>query len=86
MMQSEKVQLSFTDAAIREIARVAHETNRTVENIGARRLHTVIERIVEDVSFDAPDKEGETIEIDDAYVKTKVTEMLLSTDLKKYIL
>jgi ATP-dependent HslUV protease ATP-binding subunit HslU len=86
MMQSEKVQLSFTDAAIREIARVAHETNRTVENIGARRLHTVIERIVEDVSFDAPDKEGETIEIDDAYVRTKVTEMLLSTDLKKYIL
>jgi ATP-dependent protease HslVU (ClpYQ) ATPase subunit len=45
-----------------------------------------IERIVEDVSFDAPDKEGETIEIDDAYVRTKVTEMLLSTDLKKYIL
>jgi len=86
MMQSEKVQLSFTDAAIREIARVAHETNRTVENIGARRLHTVIERIVEDVSFDAPDKEGETVEIDDAYVKSKVTEMLLSTDLKKYIL
>lgn len=86
MLNTEKVELSFTDGAIREIARVAHETNRTVENIGARRLHTVIERIVEDVSFDSPDKEGQRVEIDEAYVKSKVTEMLLSTDLKKYIL
>lgn len=86
MLSSEKVELSFTDSAIREIARVAHETNKTVENIGARRLHTVIERIVEEISFDAPDKEGQKIEISDEYVRTRVGEMLLSTDLKKYIL
>jgi ATP-dependent HslUV protease ATP-binding subunit HslU len=86
MMSSEKVELSFTDGAIREIARVAHETNRTVENIGARRLHTVIERVVEDASFDAPDNVGQKVEIDEAYVKARVSELLLSTDLKKYIL
>ena len=86
MMHSEKVELSFTDGAIREIARVAHETNRTVENIGARRLHTVIERVVEDASFDAPDNIGQKVEIDEAYVKARVSELLLSTDLKKYIL
>jgi ATP-dependent HslUV protease ATP-binding subunit HslU len=52
MLKSENVDLSFTDDAIREIARVAFETNRTVENIGARRLHTVIEKIVEEVSYE----------------------------------
>ena len=56
LLKSEEVTLSFTEPAIREIARVAFETNRTVENIGARRLHTVIERIVEEISFDAPEK------------------------------
>lgn len=86
MLSSEDVVLQFTDDAIREIARIAHETNRSVENIGARRLHTVIERIVEDISFDAPDKPGETIVVDDVYVKERVSDMMLSSDLRKYIL
>lgn len=57
-----------------------------MENIGARRLHTVIERVVEDVSFEAPDRKGENIEIDAAYVKSKVQSLLKTTDLRKYIL
>ena len=86
MLRSEEVVLEFTDGAIREIARIAHETNRSVENIGARRLHTVIERIVEDISFDAPDQPGETITVDDSYVRERVSDMMLSSDLRKYIL
>jgi len=60
--------------------------NKTVENIGARRLHTVIERIVEEISFDAPEKAGQEIVVDRAYVKERVSDMLLGSDLKKYIL
>ena len=62
------------------------QTNRTVENIGARRLHTVIERIVEEVSFDAPDKAGETVIITEEYVKQRLGDLLMKGDMKKYIL
>ena len=62
------------------------QTNKTVENIGARRLHTIIERVVEDISFEAPEKEGEKITVDAAYVKQKVGEILKSQDMRKYIL
>jgi ATP-dependent HslUV protease ATP-binding subunit HslU len=57
-----------------------------LENIGARRLHTVIERVVEDVSFEAPDRQGENVVIDAAYVKMKVQVLLRAGDLRKYIL
>ena len=60
--------------------------NRTVENIGARRLHTVIERIVDDISFDAPDKPGQSFEVDVAYVRSKVSDLMTATDLRKFIL
>ena len=60
--------------------------NRTVENIGARRLHTVIERIVDDISFEAPDKPGQSFEVDVGYVRSKVTDLMIATDLRKYIL
>lgn len=86
LLKSEEVTLQFTDDAIREIARVAYTTNRSVENIGARRLHTVIERVVEDISFEAPERKGETIVIDAAYVQSKVQSLLTATDLRKYIL
>jgi ATP-dependent HslUV protease ATP-binding subunit HslU len=86
LLKSENVNLSFTDDAVREIARVAHEANLTMENIGARRLHTVIERVVEDVSFEAPDRQGENVVIDAAYVKQKVQVLLRAADLRKYIL
>jgi ATP-dependent HslUV protease ATP-binding subunit HslU len=60
LLSTEGVELHFTDAAIKEIARVAEEVNTNVDNIGARRLHTVIERIVEDISFNAPERVGPT--------------------------
>eukprot|EP01041_Mallomonas_annulata_P010798 gene10798-22543_t len=72
MLKAENVDLRFTDDAIREIAAVAFQVNTTVENIGARRLHTVIERIVEEVSFDAPDRAGTVFEVSVDYVKTRV--------------
>lgn len=86
LMASEDFTLTFTDGAIREIARVSFEVNKTVENIGARRLHTVIERIVEEISFEAPDKPGEALEIDEHYVRSKVSDLLIASDLKKFIL
>jgi len=86
LMRSENVELIFTDDAIREVARVAFLTNRTVENIGARRLHTVIERVMEEISFDAPDRAGERVEITADYVKTRVGDLMLNTDMRKYIL
>jgi ATP-dependent HslUV protease ATP-binding subunit HslU len=87
MLATEGVTLEFTEEALREIARVAADVNATAQNIGARRLHTVIERIVEDVSFDAPDLEkGSTFTVDLEYLRTKVTDMQLKTDLSKYML
>jgi ATP-dependent HslUV protease ATP-binding subunit HslU len=62
------------------------QTNRTVENIGARRLHTVIERVMEEISFDAPNRAGQVVEVTADYVRTRVGEMLLNTDMRKYIL
>jgi ATP-dependent HslUV protease ATP-binding subunit HslU len=86
LLKTEGVELQFTDDAIRRIAHVAADVNNTVENIGARRLHTVIERIVEDVSFSAPEMAGQTVVIDVAKVNEKVTDFLLKTDLSKFIL
>lgn len=62
------------------------QTNKTVENIGARRLHTVIEKVIEEVSFDAADKAGEKIVITEEYVKKRVGDLMTSADLRKYIL
>lgn len=86
LLGTEDVELEFEDDAIREVARVAAEVNKTVENIGARRLHTVIERIVEELSFDAPERQGEKITVTQPYVKERVSDMLLGSDLRKYIL
>lgn len=87
MLKSESIKIDFTDESIREIARIAFEANRSIENIGARRLHTIIEKVMEEISFDAPDKEaGEVITLDKEYVKNRVGNMLLSSDLRKYIL
>jgi len=86
LLATEDVELTFTDAAVREMARVAAEVNKSVENIGARRLHTVIERIVEDISFEAPERDGAAFTIDDEYVRSKVSGLLKTGDLRKYIL
>ena len=72
LLATEQVKLEFTEEAKREIARVASLANKTIENIGARRLHTVLERIVEELSFDASDKEpGTTITVDKEYVEVR---------------
>ena len=86
LMATEGVQLEFTDDAIVEIARIAGEVNTRTENIGARRLHTVMERLMEDLSFDAPDHAGERIVIDRAYVQAKLADIVQDTDLSRYIL
>eukprot|EP00186_Timspurckia_oligopyrenoides_P004467 CAMPEP_0182442602 /NCGR_PEP_ID=MMETSP1172-20130603/1506_1 /TAXON_ID=708627 /ORGANISM="Timspurckia oligopyrenoides, Strain CCMP3278" /LENGTH=567 /DNA_ID=CAMNT_0024637557 /DNA_START=77 /DNA_END=1780 /DNA_ORIENTATION=+ len=86
LMRTEGVNLIITDNALREIAAVAAEVNLTVENIGARRLHTVLERIMEETSFAGPDLHGQTITVDAVDVKGSLGDMLLKTDLSKYVL
>lgn len=95
LLETEGVELQFTEDAIREIARVAEEVNRSVENIGARRLHTVLERIVEEVSFSAPELVAEARErgedkhvhvVDKEVVVQRVGALLRKQDLSKYIL
>ncbi|MCA3564116.1 MAG: ATP-dependent protease ATPase subunit HslU [Methylocystis sp.] len=86
LMGTEGLTLAFTDDAIDAVARVAVEVNSTVENIGARRLQTVMERILDDVSFTAPDRSGESVMIDGAYVNKNVGELAKNTDLSRFIL
>jgi ATP-dependent HslUV protease ATP-binding subunit HslU len=86
LMATENVRLTFTDDAIAEIARVAAEVNGVVENIGARRLHTVLERLLEEISFTATDRAGEEIAIDAAYVRQTVSGLAKNADLSKFIL
>jgi ATP-dependent HslUV protease ATP-binding subunit HslU len=86
LLKTEEVDLIFTDDSIDELARLATEINASVENIGARRLHTVLERLLEEVSFTASDKSGETITIDGAYVRDRVSALAKNTDLSKFIL
>merc|ERR1711865_388761 len=87
LLATEQVKLEFTECAKREIARVASLANKTIENIGARRMHTVLERIVEEISFTACDEEpGATITIDKEYVEKKVNDMLVKSDMSKFIL
>ena len=85
-MGTEELTLRFTDEAIDAIARLAAEVNRTVENIGARRLQTVMERLLEDISFSASDRGGETVEIDADYVRDNVADLAKDADLSKFIL
>jgi ATP-dependent HslUV protease ATP-binding subunit HslU len=82
----DEVGLEFTDDGLDEIARSAFQMNERVENIGARRLHTIMERVLEEVSFDAPDHQGETVTIDRAFVRGRLEALLKDEDLSKYIL
>jgi ATP-dependent HslUV protease ATP-binding subunit HslU len=86
LMNTEQVTLDLTDAAIEAIARLAAEVNRSVENIGARRLHTVMERLLDEISFTATDRPGETIQVDAAYVEERVGDLAKDADLSKFIL
>jgi len=86
LMATEGLTLDFTPDSIDAIADAAVKVNSSVENIGARRLATIMERLVEDISFDAPDKGGETIRIDAAYVQERVGKMADDTDLSRFVL
>jgi ATP-dependent HslUV protease ATP-binding subunit HslU len=86
LMATEGVQLEFTDEALDEIATLAHEINQRVENIGARRLQTVMERLVEDISFTASDRAGERIVVDRERVRRQVGDLVAGADLAKFIL
>ena len=86
LMGTEELTLDFTDDAINELARLAAEINGTVENIGARRLHTVMEKLLEEISFTATDRAGETVTIDAALVQERVGDLLKGGDLTKFIL
>tara|TARA_B100001250_G_scaffold70206_2_gene56591 strand:- start:1436 stop:2803 length:1368 start_codon:yes stop_codon:yes gene_type:complete len=86
LLKTENVELKFSDDGIDLIASIANEVNNTVENIGARRLHTIIERILDEISFTASDKSGETILIDSDYIKKHIGELVKDTDLSKFIL
>ena len=85
-MAVEEVTPELTDDAIGEIADLAAEINHGVENIGARRLHTVMEKLMEDISFTASERNGESITIDAEHVREKVGELAKDVDLRKYIL
>jgi ATP-dependent HslUV protease ATP-binding subunit HslU len=86
LLATEGMTLRFTDDAIQEIARLAAEINERVENIGARRLHTVMERLVEEISFAATDRAGDTLVIDPDYVREQVGQLVEGADLSKFIL
>ncbi len=86
LMATEELTLEFADGAIDEIARLAAEVNRAVENIGARRLQTVMERVLDEISFTATDNAGETISVDAEYVRARVEDLVKDTDLSKFIL
>ncbi len=86
LLKTENVKLVFTDDGIDMLAKISAEVNSSVENIGARRLHTIIEKVLDDISFNATDKAGETVTIDESYVKEHLGNLVKDTDLTKFIL
>jgi ATP-dependent HslUV protease ATP-binding subunit HslU len=86
LLATEQVELVFTTAGIQRIAEIAWQVNERTENIGARRLHTVLERLLESISFEASEHRGETFSIDDAYVDDHLSELAADEDLSQYIL
>ena len=86
LLKTENVDLEFSDDGIDTIANIATEVNSTVENIGARRLHTIIERVLDEISFTATDRSGEKIVVDSDYIKKNLGELVKDTDLSKFIL
>jgi ATP-dependent HslUV protease ATP-binding subunit HslU len=86
LLQTEGVSLEFTESGVRRLAEVAFQVNERTENIGARRLHTVLERMLESVSFDAADRAGLSVSIDEQYVDAHLGELIKDEDLTRYIL
>ncbi|MEM6731775.1 MAG: HslU--HslV peptidase ATPase subunit, partial [Myxococcota bacterium] len=86
LLATEEVTVEFSEEGLAEIARIAAMANTRSENIGARRLHTVMERLLEEVSFTAPERAGESLTVDAAYVQKALGELLESEDLTRYVL
>ena len=86
MLGTEGIKLEFTDTGIQRIAEVAFQVNERTENIGARRLHTVLERLLDEISFTACDHERGALTVDAAYVDTQLGELVKDEDLSRYIL
>ncbi|MGA2223021.1 MAG: ATP-dependent protease ATPase subunit HslU [Syntrophobacteraceae bacterium] len=86
LLETEKVELVFDKEAIEELAEIAYQVNSRTENIGARRLHTVMEKLLSDVSFNAPDMLGQTVDINREYVRNVLSEIIKDEDLSRYIL
>jgi ATP-dependent HslUV protease ATP-binding subunit HslU len=86
LLDTEGVNLSFRDDAVQEIARIATDVNERTENIGARRLHTILERLLDEISFTAPEMPGREVVIDAQYVRDRLGPILKNEDLSRYIL
>ena len=86
LMNTEDIELVFQEDGIAEIAEIATEVNDSTENIGARRLHTILEKLLDEISFNAPDMNNTKIEIDANYVKEKIADIVQDRDLSRYIL
>jgi ATP-dependent HslUV protease ATP-binding subunit HslU len=86
LLETEGFTVDFTESGIQQIAQVAHEVNERTENIGARRLHTIMERLLEGVSYEASDKSGESLSVDDKFVDEQLSELVQDEDLSRYIL
>ena len=86
LLNTENVNLEFTDDGIDMLAKISAEVNSSVENIGARRLHTIIEKVLDDVSFNATDRAGQTVTINEKYVQDNLGNLVKDTDLSKFIL
>jgi ATP-dependent HslUV protease ATP-binding subunit HslU len=86
LLETEGVKLEFTPGALEEVARFAFRVNEGTENIGARRLHTIMERVLDEISFEAPEKKGQTFAVDSAYVQKMLSEIVKDQDLSRYIL
>jgi ATP-dependent HslUV protease ATP-binding subunit HslU len=86
LMDTEEVKVTFTEDGIAALAKIAADVNQSVENIGARRLYTVMERVFEELSFTAPDRAGESVTVDAAFVEKNLGELTRSADLSRYVL
>ena len=85
-MGTEEVEVAFTEEGIAALAKIAADVNQSVENIGARRLYTVMERVFEELSFTAPDRSGQSVTVDEAFVQENLGELTKSADVSRYVL
>jgi ATP-dependent HslUV protease ATP-binding subunit HslU len=86
LLETEGIQLKFTPEAVQEVARMATEVNSATEDIGARRLHTILERVLEELSFEGPELKKKRVSIDAAYVRKQLADVVKDQDLSRYIL